>query len=147
MLIGELADAVGLPTRTVRLHERQGLLCDFDAVGRWRFDSAGRVVGIAGLSIVPTRHRFDLDGTIRWTRCTLAAIGILGTPATPCNPTADVPDTDLRLTVPFGVAGPEPGDAVVFITDAYGCDSVVDTSLAAGRFSGSNPARTVAATS
>lgn len=105
----------------------EALLADFDAVGRVRFDPDGHVVGIAGLSIEPTRHRIDLGGTIRWTWCALDAIGILNALGRPATYTTEVPDTVAQLEVRFGPAGPTDGDAVVFIADGYGSDSVVET--------------------
>lgn len=105
----------------------EALLADFDAVGRVRFDLDGHVVGIAGLSIEPTRHRIDLDGTIRWTWCALDAIGILGALGRPATYTTEVPDTGAQLELQFGPDGPADGDAVVFIADGYGTDSVVET--------------------
>lgn len=107
--------------------EVAALLEDFDTVGRVRFDADGRVVGIAGLSIEPTRHRLEVDGTMRWTWCALDAIGILGALARRATYTTKVPDSDDVIEVRFGSAGPVGSDAVVFMADGYGSDSVVET--------------------
>ncbi|MFV1990050.1 MAG: organomercurial lyase [Acidimicrobiales bacterium] len=103
------------------------LLADFDAAGRVRFDEGGRVVGIAGLSLQPTRHRLQLGDTTRWTWCALDAIGILGALGRDATFTTVVPDSDQELTVEFTAAGPQDTDAVVFMADGYGSDSVVET--------------------
>ena len=103
------------------------LLADFDSVGRVRFDDEGRVVGIAGLSVEPTRHRLDLPGATRWTWCALDAIGILGALQIDAAFTTRVPDSDRELTVAFTVDGPQPTDAVIFMAEGYGSDSVVET--------------------
>ena len=88
------------------------LLADFDTVGRARFDDNGRIVGIAGLSIEPTRHRLDIGETTRWTWCALDAIGILGALRRDATYTTQVPDTDDELTVTFTADGPARTDTV-----------------------------------
>jgi hypothetical protein len=103
------------------------LLADFDADGRARFDDEGRLIGIAGLSIEPTRHRLDIGDTTRWTWCALDAIGILGAVGRDATYTTQLPDTDDELTVAFTANGPAPTDTVVFMASGYGNDSVVDT--------------------
>lgn len=103
------------------------LLADFDSVGRVRFDDDAGVVGIAGLSIVPTRHRLDIDDATRWTWCALDAIGILGALHREATFTTQVPDSDRELTLTFTLDGVVSTAAVVFIADGYGSDSVVDT--------------------
>lgn len=118
----QLADATDLTTSDVA-----DLLADFDTVGRARFDDNGRVVGIAGLSIEPTRHRLDIGDTTRWTWCALDAIGILGALRRDATYTTQVPDTDDELTVTFTTDGPAATDTVVFMAGGYGNDSVVDT--------------------
>jgi Alkylmercury lyase len=118
----QIAQQVDLPEPEI-----EELLVDFDTVGRIRFDDDHRVVGIAGLSIEPTRHVLQLAGTTRWTWCALDAIGILGALKTDATFTTRVPDSDEKLTVAFTAAGPHPTDAVVFMADGFGSDSVVET--------------------
>lgn len=120
--IGQIAERAELTGAEV-----DALLADFDAVGRVRFDNGGDVVGIAGLSIEPTRHRIDLDGMTRWTWCALDAIGILSALARPATYTTEVPDTDDVLEVRFGPNGISDSVAVVFVADGYGSDSVFET--------------------
>ncbi|OZB88488.1 MAG: heavy metal-responsive transcriptional regulator [Microbacterium sp. 14-71-5] len=69
MLIGELADRVGVPSQTIRFYERRGLLpapartsngyrsYDASAAARVRFIRAGQA---AGLSLVQIRSILDL---------------------------------------------------------------------------------------
>jgi len=42
-------------------------LDELDAAGRIRRDETGRVIGSAGLSVMPDRHRIELDGRKFWT--------------------------------------------------------------------------------
>ena len=121
--IGQIAERAQLTDDEV-----EAVLADFDDVGRVRFDSGGHVVGIGGLSIEPTRHRLDLDGTIRWTWCALDAIGIRGALGRPATYTTQVPDSGEELDVRFGPDGPVAGDTVVFLADGYGSDSVANSS-------------------
>jgi alkylmercury lyase len=91
-----------------------------------QFDDRGRVVGIGGLTLEPTRHRLTVDDRTLYTWCafdTLFAPEILGRPvAVDSNcPTSDTP---IRLTVTSdGVEHPDPEDAVLsFVTpDADAC--------------------------
>jgi alkylmercury lyase len=47
-----------------------------DVVGRSRRDKAGRLVGIAGLSVDPTPHEIQIGERRMWTWCALDAVGI-----------------------------------------------------------------------
>ena len=69
MLIGELADAVGLPTRTVRFYERRGLLAEPDRApnGYRVYDDATlarlrfiRSTQAAGLTLVEIRSILEI---------------------------------------------------------------------------------------
>ena len=53
-------------------------LDELDAAGRIRRDETGRVVGSAGLSVIPDRHRIELDGRKFWTWCAYDILGIFG---------------------------------------------------------------------
>ena len=53
-------------------------LDELDRAGRIRRDETGRVVGSAGLSVVPDRHRIELDGRVFWTWCAYDILGIFG---------------------------------------------------------------------
>jgi Alkylmercury lyase len=119
---GQIAACAGLTETEVKV-----LLEDFDTVGRVRFDLDNNVVGIAGLSIEPTRHRLDFAGTSRWTWCALDAIGILGALKRDATYTSQTPDSDEQLEIRFDSDGPADTEAVVFMADGYGSDSVVET--------------------
>ncbi|HSE07255.1 MAG TPA: heavy metal-responsive transcriptional regulator [Nocardioidaceae bacterium] len=81
MLIGELAETVGLPTQTIRFYERKGLLLDpergangyrhYDesTLTRLRFINAAQA---AGLTLSEIRSIIDLrdDGTVPCTHVT-----------------------------------------------------------------------------
>ncbi|MGH2655498.1 MAG: organomercurial lyase [Actinomycetota bacterium] len=67
----ELAEATGLDVEAVR--EAVGSLVQG---GQAVVDAAGRVVGSAGLSLVPARHRLRLGGDEFHTWCAIDAIGI-----------------------------------------------------------------------
>lgn len=45
-------------------------------VGRVEFDDAGRLVGIFGLSLAPSKHRMELSGKTFFTWCAWDAVGI-----------------------------------------------------------------------
>ena len=53
----------------------------FDSVrarGRVEFDDEDRLIGLAGLSLTPSRHELIISGSTRYTWCALDAVGILG---------------------------------------------------------------------
>jgi DNA-binding transcriptional MerR regulator len=75
MLIGELAETVGLPTQTIRFYERKGLLCapERGANGYRQYDESTltrlrfiNVAQAAGLTLSEIRSIIDLrdDGTV-----------------------------------------------------------------------------------
>src|SRR5215813_13301650 len=51
---------------------------DLEGEGRIRLDEQGRIVGAAGLSIGPDRHRIELGGRTFWTWCAYDILGIVG---------------------------------------------------------------------
>ncbi len=68
-----LASSIGCP-----IDKLAGALGELDRAGRIRLDKAGRVVGSAGLSVIPDRHRIVLDGRVFWTWCAYDILGIFG---------------------------------------------------------------------
>ena len=54
------------------------LLDELDRAGRIRRDEEGRVVGSAGLSVIPDRHEIELEGRKFWTWCAYDILGIFG---------------------------------------------------------------------
>ena len=58
------------------LHEVEAALADLVGAGTITRDPAGPVVAAGGLSVVPARHRLQLDGQQFWTWCAFDGIGI-----------------------------------------------------------------------
>jgi len=69
----ELAEATGIKSNRL-----SGLLDELNSAGRIRRDTAGRVVGSAGLSVIPDRHEIHLQGRKFWTWCAYDILGIFG---------------------------------------------------------------------
>lgn len=59
-------------------HEIAEAVEDLKGQGRIRLDEQGRIVGAAGLSIGPDRHRIELGGRTFWTWCAYDILGIVG---------------------------------------------------------------------
>ena len=95
------------------------------AAGRARLDDSGDLIGIAGLSVVPTRHRVDIDDRTRFTWCALDAVGILGALEADGRVTSIEPDTGDRIVIDF-VGGVPAGAASMFILRGYDGSNVVD---------------------
>lgn len=94
------------------------------ARGRVELDPEGRLLGIAGLTIVPTRHRLDIDGT-RWTWCALDAVGILGALEADGTVYSNDPGTGEEIKIAFRNGVPD-GDATLFILGGYDDMNVVE---------------------
>ncbi len=107
--VEEIAAAAGKSPEEVQLAMGQ-----VDSVDR---DEQGRIVG-AGLSLVPTPHRFEVEGRTLFTWCALDALGfpvILGRPASiesPCRGTGE--PVHIEVT-PTEVVAVEPPSAVVSV--------------------------------
>src|SRR5437879_7838457 len=56
----------------------EAIFDDLGRQGRARSDGAGRVTGVAGLSVVPDRHLIEVGSRRLWTWCAYDALGILG---------------------------------------------------------------------
>jgi hypothetical protein len=96
-----------------------------DVAGRIRMDSAGCLVGIAGLSVVPTSHEIEVDGVVRWTWCALDAVGILGALAANGAIVSREPGSGRSIRIGFAGGVPE-SDAALFILGGYDGGSVVE---------------------
>jgi hypothetical protein len=90
------------------------MLEDLDRDGRIRRDHAGRVIGSAGLSVIPDRHEIHLAGRTFWTWCAYDILGIFG--ALRANGTARSPSPPDRALIElrFLDGRPQDGDTVVF---------------------------------
>ena len=65
-----------IPSRRARRPRRHAALRWLHDAGLVERDTAGRVVGIAGLTLEPTKHRLVLDGQGLYTWCAIDAVGI-----------------------------------------------------------------------
>jgi len=113
--------ARGEPVDAARIAARTGMPAT-DVLGLLRrspaeWDRDGRLVGF-GLTLRPTRHRFEVDGRVLYTWCApdaLAFPAVLGIEArveSPCFASGE----PIRIDVgPEGVRGVEPAEAVVSI--------------------------------
>ena len=133
VLVSEFTEAAGLDSGEV-----EAALEAFTSAGRTRFDSRGRLTGIAGLSVEPTRHEIlvgptpDTDSVVRWTWCALDAVGILGALGRGGRLTSTLPEgaagegTTEPLVVEFTASQPEPTPTVILLTDGYGEAPIVE---------------------
>lgn len=86
--------------------------------GRAEFDGEGQLVGLAGLTLTPSRHQLTIKGAIRWTWCALDAVGILGAlEATGAVRSTD-PHTGDTIEIAF-VDGHPATDAHLFILSGH----------------------------
>ncbi len=105
------------------------MLEDLHRDGRIRRDDLGRVVGSAGLSVIPDRHEIALDGRMFWTWCAYDILGIFG--ALRANGGARSPSPPDRTLIELRFLGgrPQDSDAVLFrpAEDLLGgCDNVYE---------------------
>lgn len=125
-----LAADTGLSAEMVRdavaLLERTGIAT---------VDHEGRVVGVGGLSLVPTAHQLLLDGQTFWTWCAFDAVGIpaaLGIDAVARSRCGHCGD---RLDVTLTAGRPPADSAVVGWLPGHACTNVqVDFCPAANLF-------------
>jgi len=101
-------------------------LREIEERGMLRRDDQGQIVGIAGLTIVPTQHEITIGDTTRWTWCALDAIGIIGAIGRGGRFTTTVPDTDDSVTLEIASDGTTESSAVVFIADGFADGPVAD---------------------
>jgi len=117
----DIAQRAGLDLDTTNTR-----LAEIERKGMLRRDEQHRIVGIAGLTIVPTQHKIDIGDTTRWTWCALDAVGIIGAMGRGGAFTTTVPGTGQRATVNFNEGGETDSSAVVFIADGFADGRVVD---------------------
>jgi alkylmercury lyase len=104
-----LASALGCPPDGLAV-----ALDELDGAGRIRRDEAGRVVGSAGLSVVPDRHKIELDGREFWTWCAYDILGIFGATRSTGTAWSRSPATDATIELHFTAGHPIPSGAVLF---------------------------------
>ena len=118
--VEELAAAAGLASS-----EARGLLDGAALRGRVRLDHSGRLVGIAGLTVEPTRHEIRIGGKTRWTWCALDAVGILGALQADGSVVSTDPASGERIQIEYS-GGVPVDDASLFIFGGYEGTNVVD---------------------
>jgi alkylmercury lyase len=79
-----------------------------------RIDLDGRVVGSAGLSVVPDRHRIELDGRTFWTWCAYDILGIFGATRSTGTAWSRSPATGETIQLQFAAGNVAPTGAVLF---------------------------------
>jgi len=124
----------GGPASETEISTRSGLdpddtsrrLREIEDRGMLRRDIHGHIVGIAGLTIVPTRHEITIGDTTRWTWCALDAVGIIGAIGRGGRFATTVPGTDESVVLEFTQGGTTQSAAVVFIADGFAEGPVAD---------------------
>lgn len=86
--------------------------------GRVEFDGQGRLIGLAGLSLTPSRHQLTIDDNTRWTWCALDAVGILGALGATGSVRSTDPQTHETVEIAFTDGQPD-ADAHLFILGGF----------------------------
>ena len=109
--VDQLTTATGISTERL-----SWLLDELDGAGRIRRDESGRVIGSAGLSVVPDRHQIELDGRRFWTWCAYDILGIFGALGASGRALSPSPGAGM-IEINFKRGRPVSNDAVVFRPD------------------------------
>lgn len=123
-LLLEKAEGVGvslaqLAERTgIRVDKVSELVAQLARAGRIRLESAGKVVGSAGLNVTPDRHEIELDGRRFWTWCAYDFFGIFGALGASGRAISPSPPDGTPVEVRFVSGRPQPADAVLFRPDS-----------------------------
>lgn len=96
------------------------VLFHFAGRGSAQYDDHGLVVGIAGLTVHPTRHVIHLPQGRRWTWCSLDAVGIVAAIGSGKIDSAG-PGGEFHIT--YRDARFDPAGLAVFVADGYGMTS------------------------
>jgi|SRR5581483_2142779 len=83
--------------------------------GRADVDDAGRVVGVHGLTLRPTRHRFVHGDRSHFTWCAFDAVGIPAALALDASVRTRCPACDRPIGVRLTAGRPEPSPAVLWL--------------------------------
>jgi hypothetical protein len=110
--IWELASDLDRPVGEV-----EARVAALSAEGRMRLDAEGRVIGAAGLSVEPDRHRVEIAGRSFWTWCAWDLLGIFGALRADGMSRSISPWSGAPLEVRFRRGRPEPSPLVVFRPD------------------------------
>ncbi len=113
--VDRLASPIGCPPGTLVV-----ALDELDRAGRIRRDETGRVVGSAGLSVIPDRHMIDLAGRTFWTWCAYDILGIFGAHGATGTAFSRSPGTGATIRLDFRSGRPQLADVVLFRpSDSY----------------------------
>jgi alkylmercury lyase-like protein len=110
--LAKLADTTGMD-----LHQLNQVVAELDARGRIRRDEQGRVIGSAGLSVVPDRHEIDVQGRRFWTWCAYDIFGIFGALQADGRAWSPSPPLGSIIEVDFKRGRPQPGQAALLRLD------------------------------
>jgi len=105
----QLAEAGGFD-----LERTTPMLEELDRAGRIRRDGTGRVVGSAGLSVIPDRHQIELNGRTFWTWCAYDILGIFGALRADGDSRSPSPPDLTVIELRFLGGRPRHADAVLF---------------------------------
>ena len=100
-----------------------------DQAGRIRRNGAGLLVGACGLSVVPDRHRIEIEDRTFWTWCAYDILGILGALKAAGRGLSHSPSTGHPIEVLFRNGRPEPTNVVLFRPDdsvAASCTNIYE---------------------
>lgn len=92
----------------------------FAGRGSVQYDESGRIVGLAGLTVRPTRHLIHLPQGRRWTWCAFDAVGIIAAVGSG-NIASTGPGGEFHIV--YRDARFDPAEPVVFVADGYGMTS------------------------
>jgi hypothetical protein len=104
-------------------------VAELDGRGRTHLEDQGRVIGGAGLSIEPDRHRVEIDGRTFWTWCGWDVVGIFGALHARGEAHSTSPASGAALEVRFERGRPLASSVVVFRPDEAAlssCDNVYE---------------------
>ncbi len=101
----------------IRLERLAGLLDQLDSAGRIRRSAAGKVVGSAGLSVIPDRHEIKLEGRRFMSWCAYDVLGVFGALGANGRALSPSPPDGQTIVVHFAGGRPEKNDAVLFRPD------------------------------
>jgi hypothetical protein len=120
----DLAAAIGLS-----LDKVTRVLEELNTAGRICRDEAGRVVGSAGLSVIPDRHQIELEGRMFWSWCAYDILGIFGALGATGTAVSRSPATAASITLHFRDGRPGTAGVVLFRpSDSYAafCTSIYE---------------------
>src|SRR5438094_52744 len=119
--VEELSSRSGLGIDEIRL-----ALSELESKGLARVDVAGRLVGAAGLSVVPSPHRLELDGRVFHTWCALDAVGIPAALEADARATTTCPQCGRTMEVDIRGGCPVNFPEAVIWLPSKSCSSVAD---------------------